>query len=53
MIPVYYERSDDGIPRDFVRLMKEAIKSVSPQFSTRRMAEEYVQKFYVQALKIT
>jgi glucan phosphorylase len=32
--------------------MKEAIKSVAPQFSSRRMLKEYVNQFYVQALEI-
>jgi glucan phosphorylase len=31
--------------------MKESMKTVIPQFSTRRMVKEYVQKFYIPALK--
>jgi starch phosphorylase len=50
VIPCYYERSDRGIPHDFVQVMKAAIKSVAPRFSTRRMAKEYVSRFYVEAL---
>ena len=50
IIPLYYRRSDDEIPHEFVRVMKEAIKSVAPRFSTTRMAKEYVQRFYIDAL---
>jgi len=50
VIPLYYERSDDEIPHDFVQVMKAAIKSVAPQFSTRRMVKEYVSRFYIEAL---
>lgn len=50
IVPLYYERLDDGIPHKFVRVMKEAIKTVAPQFSTRRMAKEYVHLFYTPAL---
>jgi starch phosphorylase len=30
VIPLYYERSDDGIPHGFVKVMKAAIQSVAP-----------------------
>jgi starch phosphorylase len=50
VIPLYYRRSDDGVPHEFVRVMKAAIKSVAPAFSTRRMVKEYVEQFYVRAL---
>ena len=50
IIPLFYQRSDDGVPHEFVQVMKAAIKSVAPQFSAQRMAKEYVVRFYVQAL---
>jgi starch phosphorylase len=50
VVPLYYERSDDGIPQGFVQVMKNAIKSVAPRFGTRRMVKEYADKFYVEAL---
>jgi glucan phosphorylase len=34
-----------------VKLMKEAIKSTSAAFSSRRMVKEYTRKFYQSALK--
>jgi starch phosphorylase len=52
VVPLYYERSDHGVPEGFVQVMKSAIKSVPPRFSTRRMAKEYVTQFYVRALGI-
>jgi starch phosphorylase len=50
IIPLYYERSDDQVPHDFVRIMKEAIKSVAPAFSAQRMVKEYVSHYYLPAL---
>jgi starch phosphorylase len=35
----------------WIAFMKESMKTVIPQFSTRRMVKEYVQKFYIPALK--
>ncbi|MGA9352003.1 MAG: alpha-glucan family phosphorylase [Anaerolineae bacterium] len=52
VISLYYQRSDDGVPHGFVQVMKAAIKSVAPIFSTRRMVKEYVDRFYVQALAL-
>ena len=37
--------------REWVLGMKESMKTVIPQFSTRRMVKEYVEKFYIPALK--
>jgi starch phosphorylase len=50
IVPLYYRRTDDEIPHDYIRVMKAAIKSVAPQFSTMRMVKEYVNRFYVDAL---
>jgi glycogen phosphorylase len=51
IIPLYYKISDDGIPHDWVGIMKESIKSNGPIFSAQRMVKEYIQKFYATALK--
>jgi starch phosphorylase len=53
IIPLYYKVSDDGVPRDWVRVMKESIKSNAPRFSARRMVKEYIEKFYVKALEVS
>jgi starch phosphorylase len=50
IIPLFYQRSDDGVPHGFVQVMKAAVKSVSPRFSARRMAKEYASRFYALAL---
>jgi starch phosphorylase len=42
--------NDDGIPVDWVKKMKESMKSIGPLFSARRMVKEYSQKFYQTAL---
>jgi starch phosphorylase len=52
VVPMYYRRSDDEVPHEFVKVMKAAIKSVAPEFSAMRMAKEYVREFYVEALGV-
>ena len=51
VIPLYYKVSDDGTPHDWVRVMKESIKSSAAKFSSRRMVKEYVERFYKKALE--
>ncbi len=45
--PLYYSASLDGIPHDWVKMMKESIKSTSAAFSARRMVKEYVTRYYL------
>ena len=51
IIPCYYKSSDHGIPADWVRIMKNSIKSNAAKFSARRMVKEYIDKFYIKELK--
>ena len=50
IIPLYYERDVLGVPREWLERVKESIRTVTPQFSTRRMVKEYVDRLYVPAL---
>jgi starch phosphorylase len=52
IIPLYYERDQNGIPREWLERTKESIRTVTPQFSTRRMLKEYVERLYVPALRV-
>ena len=52
IIPLYYKkRSPDGLPGEWITVMKESMRTLSPQFSMRRMVKEYVEQLYVEALK--
>jgi starch phosphorylase len=51
VVPLFYERDADDVPRDWVRVMKEAIRTAVPTFCTRRMVKEYTEKFYVPAAR--
>ncbi|NYT02045.1 MAG: glycosyltransferase family 1 protein [Methanosarcinales archaeon] len=50
VVPAFYEVDKEGVPRRWVRFMKEAMKMTGPHFSARRMAKEYTEKFYSQSL---
>lgn len=50
VVPLYYDRGSDEVPHGFVRVMKEAIRTVAPRFSARRMMGEYAE-LYREALE--
>ena len=51
IIPLYYKkRSSDGLPGDWIDMVKETIRTLAPQFSVRRMVKEYLEQLYVEAL---
>ncbi len=50
IIPLYYtNRNSENIPVKWVAKIKESLRSVTPQFSTRRMVKEYVERLYLPA----
>ena len=49
IVPLYYERDRDGIPRGWLSIMRESIQSNAPRFSTRRMLKEYAE-LYIAAM---
>jgi starch phosphorylase len=52
IIPLYYsERGSEDIPHKWVAMIKESLRTVTPQFSTRRMLKEYVDRLYMPAMK--
>jgi starch phosphorylase len=50
VIPLYYQREQDGIPHGWMNLVKQSIRSNAPRFSARRMLKEYVSRFYASAV---
>ena len=51
IVPLYYKRDRDNIPRGWVEIMREAMRSNGPQFSMRRMVKEYTTKLYLKAME--
>ncbi|TVR72389.1 MAG: glycosyltransferase family 1 protein [Spirochaetaceae bacterium] len=51
IIPSYYDRSRDGLPREWIGRMKNSMRKLGGVFSTSRMLMEYSTQFYLPALK--
>ena len=50
VVPLYYDRDAAGIPRGWVQVMKEAIRTSVAAFSMRRMVKEYTRQMYMPAM---
>lgn len=49
VVPLFYDRTEEGIPRRWVAKMKDAIRLNCPLFNTARMVGEYGTRGYFQA----
>jgi len=47
--PRYYRRDEQGLPREWIAMAKEAIATVAPAFSAQRMLIDYVRRLYLPA----
>jgi starch phosphorylase len=46
IVPLYYTRERDGLPHEWIKVAKESIRTVAPNFSARRMLIDYVDHLY-------
>ena len=46
IVPLFYNRGEDGLPRGWIALMKSMMQAICPVFNTNRMVYEYNQRFY-------
>ena len=49
VIPLYYDRDRDGLPRAWIARMKRAIRTLGWRFSADRMVKDYLLKTYIPA----
>ena len=47
VVPQYYQRDEDGLPRAWIGSMRRAIMTIGPRFSSSRMVRDYAEKAYV------
>jgi starch phosphorylase len=49
VIPTYYDRDDQGVPRRWIERMKRTIRTLGWRFNTDRMVIDYTQNCYLPA----
>ncbi len=47
IMPLYYSKDQKGINKDWIRMMKNSIKSVGGNYNTNRMLCDYLEKLYI------
>lgn len=46
VVPAFYERDAQDVPRRWMKTVREAIRTVTPRFSARRMVKQYAEEAY-------
>ncbi len=49
IIPLFYDRGLDGLPRGWIAMMKKSMRTLCPEFNSNRMVEEYTDRCYMGA----
>ncbi|HON09006.1 MAG TPA: DUF3417 domain-containing protein, partial [Verrucomicrobiota bacterium] len=47
VIPCFYNRDVNGIPRQWIKKIRRAMVTLVPKFTTCRMLKEYVLNYYI------
>jgi starch phosphorylase len=47
VIPLFYQRDAQGIPRQWLQRVRRMMSTLVPQFTTARMVKEYTEKYYL------
>ncbi|HEV2828788.1 MAG TPA: alpha-glucan family phosphorylase [Pyrinomonadaceae bacterium] len=46
VVPLYYDRDSEGLPRKWIAMMKNSIATLVPEFNSDRMVGEYARRIY-------
>jgi starch phosphorylase len=52
VVPLYYNQDRNGVPREWLSIMKRSIRSIVPVFNTCRMLKEYCEQMYLPAADV-
>jgi starch phosphorylase len=53
VVPTFYDNDRHGIPHRWLAIVRQAIMSVAPRFSARRLVKEYSEEMYSRAMRQT
>jgi starch phosphorylase len=51
IIPLFFSRAQDGLPRAWLSKMKTSMRILGPQFNAKRMVREYAEEIYLPSQK--
>ena len=47
VVPLFFQRDAQGIPRQWIQRIRRAMVTLVPQFTTQRMVHDYAEKYYL------
>ena len=47
IVPLFYDKREEGIPAGWVEMMKESMATIIPAFSAARMVADYTREGYM------
>ncbi len=50
VVPLFYDRGRDGLPRGWIDKIKASMMTICPKFNMNRAAEEYTRLYYISSL---
>lgn len=53
IIPMFYERNNEGLPGEWVKWIKNNIARIAPVFTNKRMMDDYMNQYYGKLLHKT
>jgi len=51
IIPLYYAKNTKGYSPEWIQVIKNSIAQITPRFTTKRMIDDYIAKFYTKLSK--
>jgi phosphorylase/glycogen(starch) synthase len=47
VIPMFYDRDTNGIPKQWTKMVKESMAKLIPKFNANRMVQQYLEEMYI------
>lgn len=47
ILPLYYNRNEKGYSPEWIRYVKNSIAKIAPVYTTKRMIDDYIERFYL------
>lgn len=52
IIPLFYNQTRDGLPRDWIQRVKTSMMDLAPFFNTNRMVQQYTEEMYMPRFEV-
>lgn len=51
ILPLYYKKEENGLSSEWIQYIKKSFAEITPRFTTKRMIDDYIEKFYKKLAK--